>query len=297
MSSSIEAVRDAFNFEIQKLPLSGPDNMRTPWYGLFRSDNGDLVTDASKTRVYVPHQTEDVVALAEAASSAFEGDCKIDCHFSMGHHMIISPSDQDRLSVFGENDNVFPRFVIKAPYNGRSFMASMGLYRDLCTNLTMLHTVRESHVNIRHDTGLPNKIEELTRTFSVLRESWATVTKVIEQMEESQVNVSEFLRLAVPPSNPEDPSTRYQNMIGAIIRRIRRENFRSGRSETDIHAESQISVWQAYNGVQGHIQHTSTRKGVPHDRIGEMNISRVISGVHDPRMKKLESVAITAISA
>ena len=31
-----EKVREAFNFEVMKLPLTGADNHYTPWYGLFR---------------------------------------------------------------------------------------------------------------------------------------------------------------------------------------------------------------------------------------------------------------------
>ena len=38
-----ETVRNAFDFEVMKLPLSGADNHYTPWYGLFRDDTGDYV--------------------------------------------------------------------------------------------------------------------------------------------------------------------------------------------------------------------------------------------------------------
>ena len=38
-ADAIENIRETFNFSIEKFPLSGPDGMKTPFYGLFRSDN------------------------------------------------------------------------------------------------------------------------------------------------------------------------------------------------------------------------------------------------------------------
>ena len=69
-----EIVAEKFNFSVDKFPLSGPDNMKTPFYGLFRSDTLDVVHDASVTARYIPHTTDDVVALTEAAQTVFEGD-------------------------------------------------------------------------------------------------------------------------------------------------------------------------------------------------------------------------------
>ena len=37
--SASDRVHSAFPFTVDKLPLHGPDNMPTPHYGLFRSDN------------------------------------------------------------------------------------------------------------------------------------------------------------------------------------------------------------------------------------------------------------------
>ena len=56
-------VSEAFNFTVDKFPLSGPDGMRTPWYALFRSDTESVVGNGSVTSRYVPHQTDDVLAL------------------------------------------------------------------------------------------------------------------------------------------------------------------------------------------------------------------------------------------
>ncbi len=49
---------------MDKLPLKGPDNLKTPHYGLFRSDNGECLSYAPKS-TYTPHTREDVIVLAE----------------------------------------------------------------------------------------------------------------------------------------------------------------------------------------------------------------------------------------
>ena len=56
-----DAVRAAFPFTVDKLPLGGPDGLRTPHYGLFRSDNAACVGVAVR-KGYEPHTTDDVCA-------------------------------------------------------------------------------------------------------------------------------------------------------------------------------------------------------------------------------------------
>ena len=41
--SAADQVRSAFDFTVDKFPLSGPDGMRTPWYAMFRSDSNEVV--------------------------------------------------------------------------------------------------------------------------------------------------------------------------------------------------------------------------------------------------------------
>ena len=60
-----DSVKAAFDFSVDKFPLAGPDGMTTPWYGLFRSDNGRVVGNGSVTDRYVPHSSDDVMALTE----------------------------------------------------------------------------------------------------------------------------------------------------------------------------------------------------------------------------------------
>ena len=88
VSNSVsDKIRSTFNFSVDKFPLSGPDGMSTPLYGLFRSDNSSLVGSKSVTARYHPHTTDDVCALADAAENAFDDDIDVRCHFRAGHYV------------------------------------------------------------------------------------------------------------------------------------------------------------------------------------------------------------------
>ena len=109
VSNSVsDQVRSAFDFTVDKFPLSGPDGMSTPLYGLFRSDTSSLVSSRSVTSRYVPHTTDDVVALSEAADTAFDGDIDVRCHFRNGHYVDVKPNRADRLAVYGTQDKSGP---------------------------------------------------------------------------------------------------------------------------------------------------------------------------------------------
>ena len=64
----VATIRQRYDFTVDKLPLRGPDNLNTPWYGLFRSDIGQPVGGGSVSERYMPHTTDDIVALVEAAA-------------------------------------------------------------------------------------------------------------------------------------------------------------------------------------------------------------------------------------
>ena len=67
--SAADQVRSAFDFSVDKFPLSGPDGMRTPWYAMFRSDSNEVVGEGSVTSRYEPHQTEAVVAVLDSSET------------------------------------------------------------------------------------------------------------------------------------------------------------------------------------------------------------------------------------
>ena len=188
VSNSVsDQIRSTFNFTVDKFPLSGPDGMSTPLYGLFRSDNSSLVGSKSVTARYHPHTTDDVCALADAAENAFDGDIDIRCHFRNGHYVDVKPNIAERKAVYGTADNIWPRVLIRAGYDGESFRASMGYFRDACSNMAMMSMVSGTSVCIRHTSGLRSKMDELIATFNTLKNSWSNLSDVVDQMQSREV--------------------------------------------------------------------------------------------------------------
>lgn len=279
-------VQDAFNFSVDKFPLAGPDGLRTPWYGLFRSDSNTVVGKGSVTARYQPHQTDDVLALVEASAAAFEGVADVRCYFRNGHYVAVQPTKEHRLSVYGTADNVFPRIIINAGYDGKSFRASMGYYRDLCRNLSIMRMVSGTNVCIRHTNGLRKRMDDLIQTFSVLKESWATLSGVIESMEARRVNMADFLvaLYGEPDSNSRRAVTMHRHRTEAIFSRLYNERLRSGRPA--LQEGWAVSGWEAYNAVQGYVQWDSRR----HGNVSDM--ARIVMAANDPTVARAEELVM-----
>jgi hypothetical protein len=286
-SNIVETVKNAFNFTVDKFPLSGPDKMKTAWYGLFRSDNQETVGDGSVTTRYVPHTTDDVLALVEASAEAFGGVGKVSCYFDHGHYLSIVPTIEHRKAIFGTADNVFPRMIVRAGYDGKCFNATMGYYRDLCKNMSCMRSVASSSVSIKHTSGLRGKMEMLIKQFGMLRQSWGEVTARIEQMQAETVNMADFLKAVY--GQPETPvgrsATIHQNRTEAIINRLLNERAASGRPT--MQRDHLVSKWEAFNAVQGYVQHSATRRGGEHGAF-----ARAIFALNDPVVVKAENLLL-----
>ena len=280
-----DRVRSAFDFSVDKFPLSGPESMRTPFYGLFRSDNQEVV-GRPVSRLYVAHQTDDVLALVDAASEAFKGVADVECYFRDGHYVSIQPSDEQRLAVFGTADNVYPRVMIRAGYDGKAFKASLGYYRDLCRNLSIIRRVSGTTVSIRHSSGLREKMDDLVRTFETVKAGWSSLSDVIQHMESRKVSMVDFLDAVY--GKPKDSNARtvtiHENRTKAIFRRLQRERFTSGRPS--IGSDFVVSAWEAYNAVQGYVQHDASRRG----RVSDFG--RAVAASSDRAVDRAEELAL-----
>ena len=294
---ALDKVKETFDFSVDKFPLSGPDGMSTPWYGLFRSDTGTVVGPGSKTDRYQPHTTDDVLALVEAAQEAFETDVKVDCHLRDGHYVSIAPTDGHRRSIFSKDgngtDNIFPRIFISAGYDGRSFQATMGYWRDLCANLSMLKSIKSTRAKIRHTSKLRGEMNDLIRTFQVLKESWGGLTSLIDELEGRQVQMVDFLNEIYTQPDADAGKralTVHKNRTEAIFNRLQAERYHSGRPT--IGSDFLVSAWEAYNAVQGYVQHDSSRKN---GFSGQFD--RIINASRDQAVHKAESLALASLAA
>jgi DNA-binding transcriptional regulator GbsR (MarR family) len=291
MSTATQTVRDSFNFNIEKFPLSGPDGMQTPWYGLFRSDNGEVVGEGSVTSRYVPHQTDDVIALVEAAESVFDESVSVRTHFRDGHFVTLEPSRDYRKAIFGTSDNIFPRLFIRGCFDRKAFSASLGYYRDICKNLSIMRSVTETTQNIRHTSGLRSKMNELIGQFQTLKESWQTLGSLVERMQNVNVNLAEFLNSVYGEPEQEDGRgvTIHRNRTEKIFQRLSSERLRSGRPQ--LGSDWMVSAWEAYNAVQGFVQHDSTRRN------GTSEYDRVVLALNSEPVRVAERLAVEAVSA
>ena len=287
-ASLADRVRSSFPFTVDRYPLSGPDGLRTSWYGLFRSDSGAAVGPGSVTARYEPHTLEDVTALVDAAALAFDGaDCR--CHFDGGHYVIVQPTKEQRMTVFG-TDTAWPRMVIEAPYGGGgAFRASLGLYRDACRNLAILRRVRGVTATIRHTRGLREKMDDLVQTFSTLRGRWDSVADTIRAMEAREVDLPAFLDAVYgAPDNSSRSRTLHRHRTSAIISRVIRERAATGRAPLAMVGRSAIVTgWEAYNAVQGFTQHNSRRHGDP------TPIERALLALTSTDVARAEELALT----
>lgn len=290
MSTILETVKTEFDFSVDKFPLSGPDGLKTPFYGLFRSDNGESVGRAC-AKGYVPHQTDDVLALVESAGEAFEGLGGVECHFRHGHHVYVGPSKDMRRQIFGSDDNVFPRFMIKGGYDGRGFSASLGYFRDACSNLAMLDQVSGMTISIRHTSSLREKMDDLIQTFKSLRSKWVTLGDLIAELQNREVQMVDFVNKCFDPpkEDSQNSMTRYRRRTEAIFNRLSRERLLTGRPRID--DTYTVSAWEAFNAIQGYVQHDKTRKGSP------SSFARVIAANSDKAVQTAQSEVLKLVSA
>jgi len=278
-----DQVRSAFPFAVNTYPLSGPDNMRTPHYGLFRDDSGECVGSAVK-KGYEPHTTEDIVTLVEAAQHVFSGDSQVTCHWRKGHYVSVSPSKEHRLAVFGTSDNIFPRLIIHGGYDGTCFSASCGFYRDACKNLAILKSVGEVAVKIKHTIQLRNRMDELVEKFAGLQTSWEATQATILQMEQRKVAIADFLTELFPvnPDAEGRSKTIAKNRIMAIVNRLAKEHQQTGRQGS----WKECTAYQAYQAVHGYCLHDKSRKSNP------SLFDRAIMAWDDPIVESAERLAL-----
>lgn len=287
--SAADQVANAFGFTVDKFPLSGPDGMSTPWYALFRSDTGGVVGEGSVTDRYVPHQTDDVIALVDACESVFDEASQVKTHFRNGHYVTVAPSKEYRRSIYGTADNIFPRLIIRGGYDRSAFNVTLGIYRDACQNLAMLRSVSETYQSIRHTSGLRFAMDELIGQFETLKEGWQTLENLVHSMQAAEVSMVDFLNAVYPEPDNDAPRavTIHRNRTEKIFQRLQRERIKTGRPAMD--SSFTVSAWEAYNAIQGFNQwDASRREGFS----GEFD--RILQAAKSPAVRKAEELALAA---
>ncbi len=273
-----DRVRAAFPFEVQKFRLTGPDNMTTPHFGLFRNDTSECIGNAVSAD-YVPHNVDDITVLCDACQEVFPDFSNITTHWREGHYVLARPSAEHRKSIFvpgdKSNDTVWPELRISGGYDGKPFRASISLFRDRCLNLMMLTTVAQCVRTIRHTTNMRERMKELVLLFKNLASNWQVMGERAQQMAERRVVLADYLS-NVFPEVPESKRglTMHKNMILEIVERVSSEHRLMG-----LDSITETSAWTAFNAVQGYQQHSTRPK--------QSDIARMIMGLDDTDINKL----------
>jgi len=295
-------IRAAFNFSVDKFPLFGPERMLTDQYGLFRSDSGYIEGIKSISGRYVPHTTDDVCALVEAASEAFDGEIECKTHFSKGHYVSVNPTKADRVSIFGTADNIFPRIIIRGGFDGKGFKATMGYYRDTCKNLAMLRKVSGCTETIRHTSGLRSRMDLLIAKFEELKNGWENLVDIAHQMQSREVNLADFVNETFADRRPSVEEvalfdtgklvrgvTTWTKMTKDIMNRVIDERKATERDDFKKGEDKIVSAWEAFNAVQGYVQHDAQSKtGFKSD------FARILRAANDKHVSIAEEIALSA---
>lgn len=297
------AVRKAFDFSVDKFPLSGPDRMSTPHYGLFRSDTQECVGRPC-AKGYVPHSTDDVCVIAEAVETVFGGcESRVETHFNNAHYVQICPTHEFRRDVFRGShgnrniaevdskltpDSIWPRVVIRAGYDATSFRCTIGMYRDLCENMTMLQSSTETETRIRHDRNLRGRMDSLVEQLQGLHAGWESVYDIAMQMDRREVIVADFLHQLY--GSPEETAsvrarTYHRTRTDAILNRLVREYAATGRDLQQVES-GRSTGWMLFNAVQGFSQHSQRR-------LSDDRMARVFAADRDSYVKQAADLAMT----
>jgi len=81
--------------------------------------------------------------------------------------------------------------------------------------------------------------------------------------------------------------TTHERQVDRIVRRIIRERMQTGRPELDLRGPVQLSAWEAFNGVQGYVQHDAPRRGRPND------FGRMIAALDDSAVRRAMELALS----
>jgi hypothetical protein len=217
-----------------------------------------------------------------------------------GHYVTIQPTRAERLRVYGENDNIWPRVMIRGGFDGKGFQGSVGYYRDACRNLSIPRCVEGNRVSIRHTNGLRDRMDELIATFECLKDGFANVINMAQTMQARDVNLSEFVREVYADRVPSASEiliasegtkvlavTRFEKMMEKIMDRVVRERAATGRDAFQIGSPKVVSAWEAYNAIQGYVQHDAqARKGFTSD------IARIVRASQDNYVLAAEKLAL-----
>ena len=108
-------------------------------------------------------------------------------------------------------------------------------------------------------------------------------------MSAREVVLTDFLKSVYgePEGESKRAETIHKNRTEAIVRRLLGEQVRSGRPQMG--GDFRVSAWEAFNAVQGYVQHEATRKSGFNNEM-----DRIILANKDGAVGRAELLALSA---
>jgi hypothetical protein len=144
-------------------------------------------------------------------------------------------------------------------------------------------------------------MNELVDTFSQLEQGWENITVAAQAMQQRDVNLSEFVRevyankiptaeeLILHEQKKQRAVTTFEDRMEAIMDRVVDEREKTGRNAFQVGEKKIVSAWEAFNAVQGYIQHDAqAKKGFKSD------FARILRAASCPRVLAAENLALAS---
>ncbi len=298
-----QAVRDhlakEFTREVIKVPLSGPDNLPSPHYGLC-FDDAESRKDWMRCTVkqgYIPHTREDVALLSETVAAGLDlelDQVKISAFFkpNTGHRVAVQPTIGYRKALNASPlDTLWPKFIINANYGG-SFTAQCGMYRDACSNMQMMRRVEHTTVSLRHVGNFRDNFEDTVQQWQSLSARFDSIVEAANHFRETQVRADEFYNTLYPEPSAADSAAkhrRHKEKLRSMMTRLIKERNKVGNTTADV---VKCNLWELVNSVTGFVQHDKrkTKDGKKLD-----SVTKSFLGVADKECDKAWDYAFDAV--
>lgn len=263
-----ETIFSTFQHEVIKVPLAGPDNQRSPHYGLcFDSLDAPkpLWMQPTVKKHYVPHTREDVAVLCETIALGLDlplDQITIDCFFkpAKGQRVAVQPTTKYRKSVCSKNgaDTLWPKFILNANYGG-SFQAYLGMHRDVCSNMQMMRRVEGTTVNLRHHGNFRDHFDETVKQWKTLAAKFDNIVEAANHLKETRFNTADFYQHLYPEPSAAESKTKHRNRdrkLQKMMNRLIDERMKLGEGNVTKVADLQTAnLWELVNSVTGFVQH------------------------------------------
>jgi hypothetical protein len=145
-------------------------------------------------------------------------------------------------------------------------------------------------------------MDSLIAKFEELKNGWENLVDIAHQMQSREVNLADFVNETFADRRPSVEEvvladtgravrgvTTWTKMTEAIMSRVIDERSATGRDAFNTGEPKIVSAWEAFNAVQGYVQHDAQSKtGF------KSEFSRILRAANDKHVSIAEGLALSA---